>query len=147
MFAAMQNAELSERWKKISSFEFPFSAALDNEMGWEPEFRQAAENEYRKFAFLSSLFPETMVPSVHVDTVWHMHLLYTKSYQNFCQEALGVQFLHHEPATGAESEDQMYKSLYVNTLTVYEEFFAKPPLAIWGGDASAFRQRVEAAKI
>jgi hypothetical protein len=37
------------------------------------------------------------MPSQVVDDLWHEFILYTKSYQQFCQQAFG-RFLHHTPA-------------------------------------------------
>lgn len=137
-----------QQWQVVSSFELddlsavmPFSKALESEMGWQEEFRKAAIIEYKKFALLSSLFPGKMVPSITVDTVWHLHLLYTRSYHEFCQKALGVPFLHHDPSKGNPEEEESFKQMYINTLTVYEEFFGSPPIEIWGGDAKHFAEK------
>ena len=82
---------------------------------------------------MSSMFPGEIVPSTHVDTVWHMHLLYTRNYQQFCREALDREFLHHEPASGDEEEIEQFRSMYKETLQKYEQFFGtKPPSEIWG---------------
>jgi len=37
------------------------------------------------------------MPSQVADDLWHEFILYTKSYQQFCQQAFG-RFLHHTPA-------------------------------------------------
>jgi hypothetical protein len=37
------------------------------------------------------------MPSQAVDDLWHEFILYTKSYDDFCQKAFG-RFLHHTPA-------------------------------------------------
>lgn len=143
MLISNRDSEFFLRWQRIESFELPITDALASEMDWDLAFIQIASMEYKKFVFLSSLYPDRMVPSIHVDTVWHMHLLYTRSYQNFCRNALQVEFLHHEPSSGGSEEESKYKSLYLNTLIVYEEFFGSPPVAIWGGDAEEFRKRIE----
>ena len=142
MVMLSRDTELFTRWQRVESFALPIAEALASEIDWDLPFIQIAQIEYKKFAFLSSLYPEKMVPSIHVDTVWHMHLLYTRSYQNFCREALQIEFLHHEPSGSADDESK-YKSQYLNTLIVYEEFFGSPPAAIWGGNAEEFRKRLE----
>ncbi len=37
-----------------------------------------------------------MVPSENVDLGWHVFLMYTRDYQNFCRKSFGC-FVHHEP--------------------------------------------------
>ncbi len=131
---------ITERWEKIKSFQIddstaeePFSFVLREEMQWEEGFAILAIQEYKKFMLLSSLYPSLMTPSVHVDTVWHLHLLYTRSYQRFCAEALDCKFLHHEPSKGGEDEEGYFKGLYQDTLAKYDELFGEPPpTEIWG---------------
>ncbi|MBX9721242.1 MAG: hypothetical protein K2X81_07600 [Candidatus Obscuribacterales bacterium] len=131
--------QIKQRWKRIRAYELDdpscapsFSKGLAAEVGWDADFTQLAIDEYKKFTLLSSLFPESMVPSIHVDTVWHWHLLFTKSYQKFCREALGQDFLHHQPGSGDEAENKLYRDLYKDTLAKYEELFGIPPASIWG---------------
>jgi hypothetical protein len=129
-----------ERWTKTLNFSIddatackPFSKALSIAMSWDEEFTAFAILEYKKFMFLCSLFPGTsLAPSLHVDTVWHMHLLYTRSYHEFCRQALGCGFFHHEPSTGEPSEKQMLESSYSDTLDFYQSFFGSAPSEIWG---------------
>lgn len=133
-------AEAGEIWQKISNFDIddplaklPFSACLAHEMGWSFEFTQLAICEYKKFMLLCSQMPGQTVPSTHVDTVWHMHLLYTRNYQRFCHEAIGCEFIHHQPASGDDEEALEFKSLYRETLQRYLTYFnQKPPIEIWG---------------
>lgn len=114
----------------------PLSKALASEMEWSKEFTEQAIVEYKKFTFLSSRFPGEMVPSVIVDSVWHMHILYTRSYQSYCREALSVDFLHHDPAKGNEDEERSFHRMYLNTIIKYQQIFGEPPETIWGGNAA-----------
>lgn len=101
-------------------------------MEWEPEFVETAIVEYKKFIFLSSLYPNRLTPSIHVDTVWHLHILYTKLYHRFCEQSLGVPYVHHNPSTGGLAQEAAFKGCYAETLSRYREFFGEPPVAIWG---------------
>jgi hypothetical protein len=143
--SAPMNSELAQTWNRICSFELddvdaekPFSAVLAEEMDWDAPFTQLAISEYKRFMLLVSIFDDRMVPSIDVDTVWHLHLLYTRSYQKFCRGALGLPFVHHEPAKGNSGENAEYKQLYRETLARYRELFGKPPEIIWGGEAGVF---------
>ncbi len=134
------NLAIAQRWQKILSFELddlqadePFSFVLREEMQWDEDFTILALQEYKRFMLLSSLFPSLMTPSVHVDTVWHLHLLYTRSYHRFCKEALDCEFIHHEPSKGGEQQESYFKGLFKGTLEKYEEVFGEaPPVEIWG---------------
>jgi hypothetical protein len=134
------DASLAEMWQKIATFQIddltaeqPFSSVLVQEMGWDEDFANLAILEYRKFMLLCNLYPQAMTPSVHVDTVWHLHLLYTRNYHSFCVEALGCNYLHHEPSKGGPVEDQIFTDFYAATLKMYSEVFGSiPPESIWG---------------
>jgi hypothetical protein len=138
---AVNKRTMGERWQRARDFLIddhtaaePFSQALMQEMGWDDEFTRLAILEYKKFMVLSSLFPnENMTPSLHIDTVWHMHLMYTRSYKRFCREALDCNFVHHEPSTGGEAEAAMHKGSYSGTLDRYIDVFdMEPPQSFWG---------------
>jgi hypothetical protein len=132
--------QVFERWTTTLNFVIddatackPFSRALSLAMSWDDEFTALATLEYKKFMFLCSLFPQaSLTPSLHVDTVWHMHLLYTRSYHQFCKEALGCRFFHHEPSTGEPSEQQFHEDSYSNTVDLYESYFGLAPIEFWG---------------
>ncbi len=50
------------------------------------------------------------MPSQVVDDVWHEFILSTRSYQEFCQKALG-RFLHHTPAEAMRSRTQAQEGI------------------------------------
>lgn len=132
-------------WQRVCAFELddtaavtPFSVVLAEEMDWEQQYVLLAIAEYKKFMLLAKLFDGKMVPAIDVDTVWHMHLLYTRSYQSFCEKALGQSFVHHEPAKGNSGEIDEYTELYAFTLERYREIFGKPPAIIWGNSSDVF---------
>jgi hypothetical protein len=39
---------------------------------------------------------ETMVPTKQIDEMWHVFILHTREYEQFCLERLG-KFVHHYP--------------------------------------------------
>lgn len=58
----------------------------------------------RDFFYLCQQSGSTMVamPSQVVDDAWHEFILFTQSYELFCENALG-RFLHHTPAEAMQS--------------------------------------------
>lgn len=68
-------------------------------------------------------------PSEIVDTVWHQHLIFTQSYQEFCQ-ILGKQ-IQHIPSTHDKQEFQRFKLAKERTAKLYESTFGHQPANIW----------------
>lgn len=135
------HAELAARWFKVESFvmddpeaQEPFSYVLKDRMFWSDELAELVVLEYKKYMLLCSIFPdENMTPSVHVDTVWHLHLIYTHSYFRFCQDALDCFYIHHEPSRGGKQDEAAHVDSYALTLDRYKETFGvEAPLAVWG---------------
>ena len=140
----MTNREL-ELWNKIEEFQFDkpnvrltFAKRLAKENGISEQFANEIVDEYRKFIFLCCVSKQQMSPSHFVDLAWHLHLTYTKSYWlELCKNTIGRD-LHHEPTEGGKEEDEKFKTLYKNTLDLYEPYFlSKPPEKVWPKDNKA----------
>ena len=128
-------------WESISGHQFPagklsFLQRLARENQWSMEFATAAINEYRRFIYLCCL-RKGMTPSVEVDQVWHLHLLYSEDYHDFCQNVLGKNILHG-PTKGGEAEVSRFRQQYLNTLLCYENEFGKPDSQFWPNVADRF---------
>ena len=127
----------TELLPRIAAFEFDegapamtFAARLAKDNGWSKVYAMRVIDEYRKFAFLTIAAGHIAVPSDQVDQAWHQHLLYTRSWSDFCANALQMP-LHHDPTRGGESEQARFKALYEQTLQSYRLAFGKPPEDIW----------------
>ncbi len=125
-------------WNRIDDHKFDesdvalsFSVRLARENNWQPDFAQRVIQEYKKFIFLAVTTGHAVTPSEEVDQVWHLHLLYTRSYWgDFCQ-LLGEP-LHHDPTKGGFDEEHKFKTGYEHTLRSYERVFMDaPPPDIW----------------
>jgi len=131
--------EQQETWNRIEAFEIdepgvpaPFSVRLSKEQGWTQGFTLRAIQEYKRFAFLSTVSPSPVTPSKVVDEVWHLHLIYTRNYwEEFCGKALGKR-LHHHPGTGREEDESRFQRQYAETLELYRSFFGPEPEDCWG---------------
>lgn len=78
-------------WQKTAAFDlddqpgqYTFSVRLMHENSWTRSFTTDAILEYRKFMFLEATSGKMVSPSETVDTIWHLHLLFSESYQEFC---------------------------------------------------------------
>lgn len=129
----MMNKDL---WEKIEQFDFDLPASeyditlrLANENCWTQNFTQQAILEYKKFMYLAAVSERMVSPSEIVDTVWHQHLIFTKSYQEFCQ-ILGKQ-IQHIPSTHNKEDFQKFKLAKEHTSKLYEIHFGNQPENIW----------------
>ena len=125
-------------WQHLRDFQlddpqagFRFSDRLERENGWLYHYCLRAIEEYKRFIFLARFAGHPVTPSDEVDQVWHLHLLYTRSYwKEMCEGILGAD-IHHGPTKGREQRDD-FKDYYTRTLDAYADFFgARPPEDIW----------------
>ena len=138
------NSQQVELYKRIQAFSFdrpdrlPFSKRLARDNGWSLAYARRVIDEYKKFAFLAVAASHPVTPSDGVDQVWHLHLSYTRSYWQFCQEILQTP-LDHEPTRGGSSERTKFNDWYSQTLESYEHFFGTtPPIDIWSSPKIRF---------
>jgi hypothetical protein len=110
----------------------PFTSRLAREQAWTHAYAARAVLEYRRFLYLAMTAGHPVTPSEAVDQVWHLHLVYTKSYwQRLCRDVLG-QDLHHEPTQGGLSEGVKFTDWYEKTLASYQSTFGEnPPSDLW----------------
>jgi hypothetical protein len=136
-----------ELWEKISRFELDDPAAalsftdrLARENGWPLPFALRAVAEYKRFMFLLCVTDHPLTPSDAVDQVWHLHLLYTRSYWiDFCQYTL-ERPIHHGPTRGGTQEQAKFNDWYARTLARYAAVFGQEaPAALWPAPAIRFR--------
>ncbi|MGZ5281894.1 MAG: glycine-rich domain-containing protein [Bacteroidia bacterium] len=134
----MKQNEL-EVWQKIKDFEldepgisYSFTDRLAKENNWKLAFALRAVNEYKKFIFLVAISPNPLSPPPIIDQVWHLHLLYTKSYWvDLCENILGKP-IHHNPTKGGAEEKDKFAEWYNYTIAFYKEIFkTEPPQDIW----------------
>jgi hypothetical protein len=129
----------TDLWQRIQAFEpddpadeYPFSARLARGNHWSLEEALGAIEEYKRFIYLICVSPLPLTPSEAVDQVWHLHLLYTRSYwTDLCEGVLG-RAMHHEPTKGGREQRLKFEEQYAQTLSLYaDEFGSEPPVAFW----------------
>ena len=125
-----------ELWQKIHEFdldkphgEYGFSTRLAMENFWTQEFTRQAILEYKKFMFLAAISDFMVSPSKIIDVVWHQHLVFTQSYQEFCN-LLGKQ-VQHLPSTRNREEFEKFRQAKERTAKSYEMNFGKQPKILW----------------
>ena len=131
----MQNQTLYESLTRFP-FELSFAKRLGRENRWTTNYTDRAIAEYKRFVYLAMVSPTPVIPSATVDQVWHLHLLYTRSYwKELCFERLGRP-LHHDPSGGGGREATKLWNGYEATKALYRtEFGEEPPTELWPASA------------
>lgn len=133
-------------YNKIISYElndekssFNFTDRLMRENGWSKKFAEEAIIEYKRFMYLIATSKgEIMTPSDEIDQVWHLHMLYTHQYRDFCKSTIG-KFINHGPTRGGTNERTKYDVAYTRTKERYiQEFNIKPNLDFWASNEIRF---------
>jgi len=142
----LDTEELHQLRSRIEAFELDepasivsFTSRLAREQGWSHAFAARAVVEYKRFICLAMMAGHPVTPSEAVDQVWHLHLVYTKSYwQKLCRDVLGKD-LHHEPTRGGTDEGEKFTDWYQKTLESYQRIFCEAaPAEIWPDARSRF---------
>lgn len=109
-----------------------FTGRLQREqLGWSRAFAERVVGEYRKFLILAAVSEAPITPSEAVDQAWHLHIVYTRSYHDWCDALFGG-YLHHGPTEGGQVEAERFDEQYNATLALYTELFGEaPPADIW----------------
>jgi hypothetical protein len=125
-------------WNRIAAFPmdtpnepFGFSTRLAAEQKWPLQLTQQAILEYKKFMYLAATDNNMVAPSEAVDQVWHLHLLFTQSYQDFCS-VLG-KYIQHIPSTHNPNKSGKYEEAAARTKQRYEQAFGPAPENLWTG--------------
>jgi hypothetical protein len=123
-------------WNKIQEYDFDepwseygFSTRLANENYWTKNFTAKAIVEYKKFMYLAATSDLMVSPSEIVDVVWHQHLIFTQSYQEFCEVAGKI--IQHVPSTHTREDFAKFKQAKDRTGKLYQSVFGEQPADIW----------------
>lgn len=126
----------TDLWTKIMLFDldhpvsdYCFSIRLAKENCWSKSFTEKAILEYKKFMYLAATADEMVSPSEIVDIVWHQHLIFSKSYKEFCAE-IG-KYIQHIPSTHNKDKAVKFKECRTRTLKLYMQTFGEQPKDIW----------------
>jgi hypothetical protein len=133
------NPQHAPLWQALQRFSFDESGTvfrfvdrLAKENHWSLERASRAIEEYKRFLFLAATAGHPVSPPDEVDQVWHLHLMYTRSYwDHLCKNTLNMS-LHHEPTRGGGEETAKFADWYARTLAAYTAAFGHaPPSDIW----------------
>ncbi len=126
-------------WNKILEFdpdapvsEYGFSTRLANENYWTKQFTATAILEYKRFMYLAATSDFMVSPSGIIDSVWHLHLIFTQSYSDFCN-LIGKQ-IQHVPSTHSAGELVKFQRAKERTRKLYNTTFGEQPKETWEYD-------------
>lgn len=125
-----------------------FASKVAKKTGWDLSFALRAVEEYKKFVFLGVTADFFVTPPKIIDRVWHEHLLFTRSYREFCRTVLRHDFDHHPELVPTGDQTAVFQAQYEATLERYEaEFNMAPPAVIWGTPKFKSRRVDKTAKM
>ncbi len=119
---ALLSTEQQTFLNKLERFEAPYveEKLLKDGILQSKEEYQRVFTEFKKYVALAKFYPglRLAMPSRKVDEVWHQFILFTKQYQEFCNNFLGS-YLHHIPKTsftpGMPGNKENFVRLYQET--------------------------------
>ncbi|MBV7491156.1 hypothetical protein [Pseudomonas sp. PDM30] len=127
----MINEDFKLIFQKIDSYDF-FKVTTKYQSAHKASSEQVSQVlcELKKWLALCAANPGKKYHiGSHVDDMWHVFILFTKDYSDFCDKCIGF-FLHHEPNISEETtpinenNDELFSD--------YEKhFLKKPPTTIW----------------
>lgn len=81
-------------------------------------------NNLKRYYVVALLDPTNRhAVSAYVDPFWHVHVLFTREYADFCESIYG-QFVHHTPLIREDKKMVSHvRDLYNYTVDVYEDIF------------------------
>ena len=98
------------------------------------EYGLAVAAELRRFLILCGMSEDdSYALSGEVDEMWHIFILFTRKYAEFC-DLIGNRYLHHTPAEDMSPDFTVADRLdsYVHTLDSYRIAFAcEPNFDVW----------------
>jgi len=98
--------------------------------------------EYRRFLGLALVgYAELGMFSPIIDKVWHLHILCTKDYLAFCQEAFG-RFVHHCPNFSVAQRDP---GGFDHFRTIYEALYGHHLPSVWSSDQNSCKKHCDVA--
>jgi hypothetical protein len=89
-----------------------------------PSQLSVLKERYRNFLYLCGSTGEIIVPTAHIDKVWHAHILDTVKYQADCESVFGF-FLHHNPYFGLKGDREELDEAFKRTSAIYELEFGE----------------------
>lgn len=125
--AVLQSAAAAER----TDFA-PLVARYSKEYGVTEDEAKEHIREMSRFLALSCNIPQGRYSVMGaVDHIWHMFIIFTKPYAEFC-DAVAGRFIHHVPAQMLNPSKDQYMNSYGLLLKDYKLAFDEdPPAHIW----------------
>lgn len=100
---------------------------VDEGAGWNAEQCESAELEYKRFLHLNRKHQDAaIVPNKIIDTIWHFHILDTRSYIADSDRVFG-RYFHHFPYFGmrGHEDEANLRRAFEATQRLYEVEFGE----------------------
>ncbi|CDH43655.1 glycine-rich domain-containing protein [Candidatus Contendibacter odensensis] len=120
----------------IENFDYsPIRRDLAKDLGWSE--KRIAQVESKAKAFFKCILVSNdglrLSPDEEIDKFWHLFILRTQLYREFCEQVFG-KFIDHQP----EDDPVVLAGAFANTRQVYTQIFGKV-IPLKGSPATCFK--------
>lgn len=129
----MHMTELREVSELVLQYDMSFiTKRFAEEQGLHIDLATKYEREMKRYFLLRFLQKRRYGMMGKTDEYWHLFIIYTKQYHEFCAKAFGT-YLHHRPAEIKSTDLSAGENiLYIRFLVDYYRFFKEiPPSEVW----------------
>lgn len=99
-----------------------FVQRIMSTLSMSPEEARLLFLDVKRYLYLCAITRQKLTPPLPIDLGWHEFLMYTRDYQSFCTEVLGV-LIHHVPDPVLQSVVNKTSSLA--TVNLAGEYFGE----------------------
>lgn len=129
----MHMQELKEATELILNYDMSFiTKRFAEEQGLTIDAAKEYEREMKRYFLLRYSLKRRYGMMGKTDDYWHLFIIFTKQYHDFCNSAFAT-YLHHRPAETRSNDASAGENiLYIRFLVDYYRFFKEvPPSNIW----------------
>jgi len=109
-------------WQEIQTYDM--DVVTETFARRNPEYADQAkvlEMECKRFMYLTVLAPNfELAPTKPIDELWHMFILFTKEYTDYCEHFNG-RYVHHKPL-GVKDHSIVFKRTQQIVTAVFDKF-------------------------
>lgn len=94
--------------------------------GWDKQRADLAVDWYKRFLAVRAEGYVGLVPTLDIDEIWHLHILYTKDYRQDCDRIFG-RYLDHQPSDGSSETKKKLRAGFQKTTHLFKVYFNEVP--------------------
>lgn len=124
----------ANRIQQVEQYENPAVVRMiEKKMEVNETLAEELFRDVKKFLLLAAHTDSELAPPLIVDKAWHVFILFTKEYAEFCEHFLG-RFIHHVPTE--EEGSEWMKKVALETHALAQHTFGNSLSAYWRDPAT-----------